>query len=156
MWNGHRRNTICIIWVIIRISGTSECIFNHWATSCMYPRKRTKLHSWHRRNNSLFTMALKSLIMKVRCQFIFLSIFIFLLLFCNIVKDIYLFTYLFIYLFCFSFKTLPEPYKPLQDNKTHRMPRLIFTHHIFIPFSNDFNFSVLFTEAWFCSHPIPL
>ena len=44
-------------------------------------------------------MALKSLIMKVRCQFIFLSIFIFLLLFCNIVKDIYLFTYLFIYLF---------------------------------------------------------
>ena len=84
-------------------------------------------------------MALESLIMKVRCQFIFLSIFIFLLLFCNIVKDIYLFTYLFIYLFCFSFKTLPEPYKPLQDNKTHRMPRLIFTHHIFIPF-NDFNF----------------
>ena len=42
LWNRNRRNTICIIWVIVRISGTSECIFNHWTTPCMYQSKRIK------------------------------------------------------------------------------------------------------------------
>ena len=28
--------------------------------------------------------------------------------------------------FLFQFQTLPEPYKPLQDTKTHGMPRIVF------------------------------
>ena len=76
-------------------------------------------------------MALKNLIGEVRSQFIFVFVFIFLFMyFFNIVKDIYLPIYLifiyFLQFFCFSFKTLPEHYKPVQDTKTHSMPRLIF------------------------------
>ena len=74
-------------------------------------------------------MALKSLYGEVRSQFIYFFT--------------YLFFYLFLQLFCFNFKTLPEPYKPLQDTK-HSMPRLIFTHHIFILFRRAFNFSIFF------------
>ena len=29
LWNRNRRNTICITWVIVRISGTSQCTSNH-------------------------------------------------------------------------------------------------------------------------------
>ena len=127
-------------------------------------RKRTKMQSWHGRTNSLFTMALKSLIVVVRCQFIFLYIFIFLILFVNVVKDIYLFIYPFIYLSyfifisCFSFKTLPESYKPLQDTKTHSMPRLTFTHHIFISFilATILIFLFFLLRYDLCSHLIPL
>ena len=54
LWNRNRRNTICIIWVIVRISGTSECIFNHWTTPCMYQSKRIKRHSFCISCNSLF------------------------------------------------------------------------------------------------------
>ena len=41
-----------IIWVIVRISGTSECVVKHWTTPCMYmyQSKKIKRHSWHRRN----------------------------------------------------------------------------------------------------------
>ena len=155
MWNGNRRNTICIIWVIVRVSGTSECIFNHWATSCMYQRKRTKLHSWHRRNNSLFIMALKSLIMEVRCQFIFLYI----LSLSSYISKIYIyffllislriFIYLLIYFFCFLFQSQNSS-RALQatsryQNTQHASSHFYASHlHIFY-ISNDFDFSVLFT-----------
>ena len=51
--------------------------------------------------------------------------------------------YLILQFFTFSFKTLQELYKPLEDTKTYIMPRLIFTHHIVILFEKDVFFIYL-------------
>ena len=51
LWNRNQRNTICIIWVVVRISGTCDCIINDWTTPCMCESKRIKRHSWYEQNS---------------------------------------------------------------------------------------------------------
>ena len=61
--------------------------------------------------------------------------------------------YLILQLFTFSFKTLQELYKPLEDTKTYSMPSLIFTHHIVILFEKDM-FFYLFKLGMILSTPL--